>query len=35
VDASTEYAIVIETKANATATTGQQATIEIAVDIEL
>jgi hypothetical protein len=34
VAASTEYAIVIETMANATATTGQQAIIEIAVDIE-
>ena len=33
--ASTEYAIVIETKANATATTGQSATIEIAIDVEL
>ncbi len=33
-NANTEYAITIETMANATATVGGQATIEIAVDIE-
>jgi hypothetical protein len=35
VSASSEYAITIQTMANATGTTGQQATIEIAVDNEL
>ena len=34
VDANTNYAIVIETMANATATDGQQAVIGITVDIE-
>ena len=34
VNANTEYAIVVQTMANATATSGQTATIEIAVDIE-
>jgi len=34
VNANTEYAIVIQTMANATATSGQTATIEIAIDVE-
>ncbi len=34
VSANTEYTIVVQTMANATATSGQTATIEIAVDIE-
>ena len=34
VNANTEYAIRVQTMANATATSGQIATIEIAVDIE-
>ncbi len=34
VDANTEYAIVIQTMATATATAGQTASIEIAIDIE-
>jgi hypothetical protein len=34
VNANTEYAIVVQTMANATATSGQTATIEIAIDIE-
>jgi len=33
-DVGTEYAIVVQTMANATATSGQTATIEIAVDIQ-
>lgn len=32
--ADTEYAIIVQTMANATATSGQTATIEIAIDIE-
>ena len=34
VSADTEYAIVVQTMANATATSGQTATIEIAIEIE-
>lgn len=34
VSPSTEYAIVVQTMANATATSGQTATIELAIDIE-
>jgi hypothetical protein len=34
VDANTNYAIVVQTMANATATAGQTAAIEIAIDIE-
>ena len=34
VNANTEYAIRVQTMANATATSGQVATIEIAVDVE-
>ena len=34
INANTEYAIVVQTMANATATSGQTATIEIAIDIE-
>jgi hypothetical protein len=34
VNANTEYAIVVQTMANATAASGQTATIEIAIDIE-
>ena len=34
IDANTEYAIVIQTMANATATSGQSAAIEIAIDVE-
>jgi hypothetical protein len=35
VNANTEYAIRVQTMANATATSGQIATIEIAVDVEI
>jgi hypothetical protein len=34
VNANTSYAIVVQTKASATATSGQTATIEIAIDVE-
>jgi hypothetical protein len=34
VSANTSYAIVVQTKASATATSGQIATIEIAIDVE-
>ncbi len=34
VNADTEYGITVQTMANATATSGQIATIEIAVDVE-
>jgi hypothetical protein len=34
IDANTNYAILVQTMANATATAGQTASIELAVDIE-